>query len=285
MIQTRLPSTRSRAAVRADPRWSRWPKRIGAARWASPRTVRRRSSRAPGPAVFLAEFGQPAGVRIRGPVDERWLLHAADHSVLLDAGGHTLRRRGCGSRSIPCEYERMRRPWIVPVLIVLAVVGAVLVVTADADEAAPPLEAIVTDEGLGTRIPQGWVVSTESAFEFTPPGGDRGFDQWMVARGCPPDGCRARSLAEWMALAGNLPTFTNVRDAEGTDTFNLTERGYADAVELRAQTESGGTLVFAAHFRDGAASYVACSARLDLGSDQRLADELVSVCRTTTPVD
>lgn len=34
---------------------------------------------------FMAAFGKPDGVRIRGPVDERWLLRADTHEPLLDA--------------------------------------------------------------------------------------------------------------------------------------------------------------------------------------------------------
>jgi len=38
-----------------------------------------------GGAEFIASFGAPAEVRIRGPVDDRWLLRADSHPPLLDA--------------------------------------------------------------------------------------------------------------------------------------------------------------------------------------------------------
>ncbi len=34
---------------------------------------------------FIASFGSPDGVRVRGPVDERWLLRSETHGSLLDA--------------------------------------------------------------------------------------------------------------------------------------------------------------------------------------------------------
>jgi primosomal protein N' (replication factor Y) (superfamily II helicase) len=34
---------------------------------------------------FMAAFGEPPGIRIRGPIDGRWLLRADEHPVLLDA--------------------------------------------------------------------------------------------------------------------------------------------------------------------------------------------------------
>ena len=175
----------------------------------------------------------------------------------------------------------MRRPWIVPALIALALVGAVLIVTADDGEDPVALEEITTAEGLATRIPEGWVVSEQFAFDFGPAGGEQVFDQWTVARACPPDGCGARALDDWLALAVDLPTFTNIADAEGEDTFNVEFETLDDAYVLRAQTEAAARLVFVAAFTDGAEDYVACSVRLGLGADQRLADEIVDVCRTT----
>jgi hypothetical protein len=174
----------------------------------------------------------------------------------------------------------MRRPWIVPSLIALALMGAVLIWTADETD-GPALEAITTAEGLVTRIPQGWVVSEQFPFDFVPDTDGQAFDQWTVARACPPEGCGTRSLDEWIALAPDLPTFTNVAEAEGEDTFNVMIDPLADARVLRAQTEAGARLVFVAAFTDGAEDYVACSVRLGLDADQRLADEIVDVCRST----
>jgi hypothetical protein len=177
----------------------------------------------------------------------------------------------------------MRRPWIVPALIALAVVGAVLIWTADdADDVA--LEEITTAEGLATRIPEGWVVSEQFSFDFVPDIDEKVFDQWTVARACPLEGCGTRSIDEWLALAPDLPTFTNVRSVEGSDTFNVEIETLADARVLRAQTEAAARLVFIAVFADGADDYVACAVRLGLDGDQRLADAIVDVCRATERV-
>lgn len=174
----------------------------------------------------------------------------------------------------------MRRPWIVLALAVLALVGAVLILTAD--ETAPvALEEITTAEGLVTRIPEGWLESELFAFDFVPARGEEVFDQWTVARACPPDGCGRRSLGEWLALAPDLPTFTAAVEAEGVDTFNVVAETLADAYVLRARTEAAARLVFVAAFADGAEAYVACSVRLGFGSDERLAEEVVDVCRST----
>lgn len=174
----------------------------------------------------------------------------------------------------------MRRPWIVLVLIGLAIVGAVLIRTAD-DGDRVALEEVTTAEGLVTRIPEGWVVSDQFPFEFGPAAEGQVFDQWTVARACPPDGCAVRSLDEWLALAPDLPTFTNLAAVEGEDTFNLRIETLDDARVLRAQTEAAAELVFVAAFTDGAEDYVACSVRLGVGSDSRLTDAIVDVCRST----
>ena len=169
-------------------------------------------------------------------------------------------------------------------LIALALVGAVLIWTADeSDDVA--LEEIITAEGLATRIPQGWVVSDQFPFDFLPDTDEKVFDQWTVARACPPEGCAARSLAEWLALAPDLPTFTNVAETEGVDTFNVEIETLADARVLRAQTEAAARLVFVAAFTDGADDYVACAVRLGLDADQRLADSIIDVCRSTERVE
>ncbi|MEZ5244709.1 MAG: hypothetical protein R2707_06420 [Acidimicrobiales bacterium] len=177
----------------------------------------------------------------------------------------------------------MRRPWIVPALIALALVGAVLIWTADeADVVA--LEEITTAEGLATRIPEGWVVSEQFPFDFVPGTDGQAFDQWTVARACPPDGCGERSLDEWMALAPDLPTFTGIAATEGEDTFNVEVESRSDARIMRAQTEAAARLVFVAAFTDGAEDYVACSVRLGLDADQRLADAIIEVCESTVVV-
>lgn len=169
-------------------------------------------------------------------------------------------------------------------LAVFAVLGAVLILTAAEDD-GPPLDDIVTEEGLVTKVPRGWIANADRPFEFGPPSVTDVFDQWTVARACPLDGCRARSLDEWIALADLLPTFDSVRDAEGDAVFNIEASDFDDARVLRARTEAGGQLVFVAAFADGASSYVACSVRVAIGTDEALTDAIVEVCRATVPVD
>ena len=178
----------------------------------------------------------------------------------------------------------MRRPWIVPALIALALVGAVLIWTAD-DAESVALEDITTSEGLVTRIPEGWVESGQFPFEFQPEAGAQVFDQWTVARACPPEGCEPRSLEDWLTLAPDLPTFSNIRSLEGSDTFNVEVETFSDARVLSAQTEAAARIVFVAAFTDGAEDYIACSVRLGLTADQRLADAIIDVCRSTIDAD
>ena len=178
----------------------------------------------------------------------------------------------------------MRRPWILFVLIGCALIGAGLILTAEDDDPGPALEDVVTEEGLATRVPDGWVAADGASFEFSPPGTQQQFDQWTIAQGCPDDGCRTRSLGEWLALADGLPTFENLEDADGDTIFGLTVEELPDARVLRAQTEAGGRLVFVAAFTDGAEAYVACSVRISIAGDEGLADAVLDVCRATEPV-
>ncbi len=177
----------------------------------------------------------------------------------------------------------MRRPWIVPLLIACALVGAVLILTAE-DDTGVALESITTEEGLRTRVPEGWVASEQFVFDFVPDTESQVFEQWTVARACPLEGCSERSLDDWLALAPDLPSFASIVDSEGDGTFNVEIESLADARVVRAQTESAARLVFVAAFTDGAEDYVACSVRLGPGADQRLADAIVDVCRSTETV-
>lgn len=176
----------------------------------------------------------------------------------------------------------VRSRLLLALLLVLAIVGFTLVMTAPAG--GPPLEAIVTDEGLDTLIPAGWVRSEQFGFEFHPPGGvAQVFDRWTVARACGPDGCASRSLDEWLEQAANLPTFVQavapesdldiVRDEMGSDHRVMVTRTIADT-----------TIVFVAAFDDGADHYVECGLALSQNGDERLIDEIVDVCRSTESI-
>ncbi|MEM7143167.1 MAG: hypothetical protein AAF548_19250 [Actinomycetota bacterium] len=176
------------------------------------------------------------------------------------------------------------RQWIVlAALAVLAVVGAVLIVTATEDEAPPELESVTTAEGIVTQVPVGWTASGDFPWEYFPPDGADGFDQWTVTTtGCSEDDCLARTADQWLELAPSFPTFVDVRANEGTEIFNLSEEVLVDAYVMRATTQAAGDLVFVAAFAEGVdEEFVACSARLGFGSDRRLGDEIVDVCRET----
>ena len=85
--------------------------------------------------------------------------------------------------------QRQRRLFL-SVLAVLGVIGFVLVFGERAS--GPPLESVVSAEGLVTEIPEGWVQSEQFAFEWQPIAGNpiaEVFDKWTVARACGPDGC------------------------------------------------------------------------------------------------
>ncbi|MEQ8839705.1 MAG: hypothetical protein RIB98_01880 [Acidimicrobiales bacterium] len=179
----------------------------------------------------------------------------------------------------------MRRPWIVLVLIVCAVVGGVLIITADESEAPVDLEAFTTEEGLVTEIPSGWVVSEEFPFDFAPPDEGKSFNQWTVARACPSEGCAERSLDEWLGIASELPMFTAIEDADEDGLIGVEGETGADVRIVRAQTESAGRLVLVAAFTDGAEDFVACGARLGIAADERLLDAIVDVCRSTERAD
>ena len=137
-------------------------------------------------------------------------------------------------------------------LILLAVVGGVLIITASDDEPGPELEPVVTAEGLMTEVPAGWVAEGEFSWDYHPVGGSDGFDVWSVAAACPVDGCGSATLAEWMAIADGLPTFVDMRGAVGDTLFNLSEERLPDAYVARAWTSTAGRLIFVAAFDDGA---------------------------------
>ncbi len=172
----------------------------------------------------------------------------------------------------------MTRRHVPLVLLVLFIVGWVLVITGGED--GPDLEPVVTDEGLDTDIPAGWVV-TERPFEFAP--GDAGpgtVDRWVVARACGASGCAPASLAEWEEIIEQSPTFAQARLDAGTLLLDF-EESVEDGVRvIRAVTEAGADQVFAAAAADGSPFYVECGATI-LDEDRDLADAVVDVCRET----
>ncbi len=180
----------------------------------------------------------------------------------------------------------MRRPWIVVPLIVGALAGAILIMTAQDEQAPLELDEITTAEGLRTEIPSGWVVSEQFPFDFVPAESDgQAFDQWTVARACPADGCAERSLDEWLSIAPDLPMFTAIEDEGAEDLFGIEVDTRSDMRIVRAQTETAANLVFVAAFADGAPDFVACGARLAVTADARLLDAIIEVCQRTERVD
>ena len=78
--------------------------------------------------------------------------------------------------------QRQRRLFL-SVLAVLGVIGFILVF--GERTTGPPLESVVSAEGLVTEIPEGWVQSEQFAFEWQPIAGNpiaEVFDKWTVAR-------------------------------------------------------------------------------------------------------
>lgn len=169
--------------------------------------------------------------------------------------------------------------WLTAMLLA-AIIGGLLVITADDD--GVDLEAVITGEGLATRIPEGWEPVEDRPFEFVPAGtGDRSIERWVVARACGPDGCEPRSLDEWLMVGERLPTFVTALDDEGDLLFAVTDEWTDDARILRAETAAGARQVFVAAFIDGADFYVECAAT-QFG-DRDLVDAIVDVCRSTEP--
>lgn len=166
------------------------------------------------------------------------------------------------------------------VLLLLGICGVVLVMTAPVD--GPPMESITTDEGLDTKIPEGWQRSEQFAFEFAPDSGvAQILDRWTVARACGPAGCEKRTLDEWLRIGASLPTFRQALDASAELDVLRDEFG-EDYRVLEARTRADAPVVFVAAFIDGADFYIECGVTLGLDADFRLLDEILDVCRETT---
>lgn len=179
--------------------------------------------------------------------------------------------------------QRQRRLFL-SVLAVLGVIGFVLVF--GERTSGPPLESVVSAEGLVTEIPEGWVQSEQFAFEWQPIAGNpiaEVFDKWTVARACGPDGCDERSLGEWLEIGESLPTFVQAVAADSGLTINRDEFGDDHRV-AEGTTAAETTIVYVAAFDDGWDFYVECGLSLGVRGDERLIDEIVEVCRATVPV-
>ena len=179
--------------------------------------------------------------------------------------------------------QRQRRLFL-SVLAVLGVIGFVLVF--GERTSGPPLESVVSAEGLVTEIPEGWLQSEQFAFEWQPIAGNsiaEVFDKWTVARACGPDGCDERSLDEWLEIGESLPTFVQAVAADSGLTINRDEFGDDHRV-VEGTTAAETTIVYVAAFDDGWDFYVECGLSLGVRGDERLIDEIVEVCRATVPV-
>ncbi|NCG37166.1 MAG: hypothetical protein GWP48_06530 [Actinobacteria bacterium] len=174
----------------------------------------------------------------------------------------------------------MRRRQIpLVVLLLLGIGGFVLVMTAPAD--GPPMESVTTDEGLDTKIPEGWQRSEQFAFEFVPDSGvAQLLDKWTIARACGPAGCERRTLDEWLGIGTSLPTFLQALVSSAELDVIRDEFG-EDYRVLEARTGADAPVVFVAAFTDGADFYIECGVTLGLDSDFRLLDEILDVCRQT----
>ena len=144
------------------------------------------------------------------------------------------------------------------VLAVLGVIGFILVFGERTTR--PPLESVVSAEGLVTEIPEGWLQSEQFAFEWQPIAGNpiaEVFDKWTVARACGPDRCDERSLDEWLMSGESLPTFEQAVAADSGLTINRDEFGDDHRV-VEGTTAAETTIVYVAAFGDGWDFYVEC---------------------------
>ncbi|MEQ8839704.1 MAG: hypothetical protein RIB98_01875 [Acidimicrobiales bacterium] len=92
VLQTRQPDHEVvRAAVRADPSVVAVAERDRRQDLGTPPYGAQVLVTGAGGAEFMAAFGTPEGVRVRGPIDDRWLLRADTHAPLLDALARTPR--------------------------------------------------------------------------------------------------------------------------------------------------------------------------------------------------
>lgn len=86
VLQTRQPDHEVvQAAVRADPSLVAVAERDRRQALGTPPYGAQVLVTGAGAEAFMAAFGSPGGVRIRGPVDGRWLLRSDTHGPLLDA--------------------------------------------------------------------------------------------------------------------------------------------------------------------------------------------------------
>jgi len=167
------------------------------------------------------------------------------------------------------------------VLMAFGVVGVVLVITGG--EGGPAFERVVTSDGIEVDIPEGWEPVDDRRFEYRPPAGlAPSPDRWLVAWACGPDGCAARSLAEWVEIGELLPTFVGARADEGDLLFDIEESSDELSRTLKATTAPGGVRVFVAVFQDGSDHYVECG--LSVFDDvDRLVDAVGDACRGAVP--
>jgi len=86
VVQTRQPEHEViRAALRADPSIVAIAERDRRQAVGAPPYGAQAAVSGAGGGEFITAFGQPSGIRIRGPLDGRWLLRAETHQPLLDA--------------------------------------------------------------------------------------------------------------------------------------------------------------------------------------------------------
>jgi primosomal protein N' (replication factor Y) len=92
VLQTRQPEHEVvQAAVRADPSLVAMAERDRRQALGTPPYGAQALISGAGAGEFIASFGAPEGVRVRGPIDDRWLLRADTHPPLLDALAATAR--------------------------------------------------------------------------------------------------------------------------------------------------------------------------------------------------
>lgn len=164
---------------------------------------------------------------------------------------------------------------MVPILLAVgAVVGVVLVVTGG--ESGPELERVTTKEGIEVAVPAGWQLDPASPWTWRPAPGS--VDSWTVATSCAGT-CEPRSLAGWLDVSADLPTFVSARrDLDAGTLVEGREEVTDRARILTARTSTGGAVVAVAVFVDGAERYLECDL-FTAGDPAGLDEAIVDACR------
>ncbi len=166
------------------------------------------------------------------------------------------------------------------VILAAAVLGAVAILLIVTGGEPSATETVTTVDGVTIEIPRGWQAGEELPFVYRELESTSG-DSFTVALTCGEDGCKDRTLAEWVALSDSLPTFATTR-SDPADLFETVEETRGDNwIQSRATTYEGATQVAVAVFADQADRYLECvSFSNNLSSS--VTDTLAESCRNAS---